>query len=66
MKTLFGFLPPFAAPIPVAAIIWAILYFTGNETRQVDTWLFWGTLAACLLIGLLGARRESLNNKASK
>ena len=30
MKTLFGFLPPFAAPIPVAAIIWAILYFTGN------------------------------------
>ncbi len=65
---LFGFLPPFAAPIPFAALLWAILRFTGHETRTADTWLFFGTLVAMLLIGGIGALREkrTLNNKARR
>ena len=66
MNKLFGFLPPFALPIPVAALIWAMLYWTGHDSRPVVGWLFWGTLATCVLVGVLGARRESLNNRARK
>ena len=66
MNKLFGFLPPFALPIPVTALIWAILYWTGNDSRPVVGWLFGLAFVAMLLIGLIGARRESLNDRAGK
>ena len=65
MNKLFGILPPFALPIPVAALIWAVLYFTGNDSRPVVGWLFGIAFLSMLLIGLVGAAREkSLNDKA--
>ena len=59
-------IPPFAWPIPIAALVWLLLHWLGYDTHTVDGILFALTVVTCILIGVLGSRRESLNDRAGK